>query len=202
MSASLSVTQPYLLTHILKALEPRNQTSIQSFPLHSAANALPLSFYAFPNTLFHYAFPPSQTRLESFGNFGGVSAEQRNLAYFYAVVGFFVALVKSQADLQHLYYARRASVRIQSELIASIYEKALVRKDIAGVVASDAAKKGKVIADGPDKQDEAVKSADVGKIVSLMATDANKCASTATAVTVRHSLCALCFHYIPTERDV
>lgn len=67
-------------------------------------------------------------------------------------------------------------MRIQSELTASIYEKALVRKDITGVIASDVSKKSKK--GNADKsgaeQDKAVQSADVGKIVSLIATDATK----------------------------
>ncbi|KAG8739619.1 hypothetical protein FRC10_005390 [Ceratobasidium sp. 414] len=82
---------------------------------------------------------------------------QRSDAYFLALAACIFQLVKSQAALQHLYFGRRASVRIKAELVASIYEKALRRKDVLGSVVSQ--KKG----------DE---GADAGKIVSLIAADA------------------------------
>ncbi|KAG8678115.1 hypothetical protein FRC08_018062, partial [Ceratobasidium sp. 394] len=81
---------------------------------------------------------------------------QRSDAYLLALAACICQLVKSQAALQHLYFGRRASVRIKAELVASIYEKALRRKDVLGSVAQ---KKG----------DE---GADAGKIVSLIAADA------------------------------
>lgn len=162
ISALLGIVQPYLFTFILRALEPGNETSIKSFPLYSTASSLPPSFYTMPDAIYHIAFSPTRINMATFSNLGEVSTEGRKLAYFYTVVSFIFALIKSQADLQHLYYARRASVRMQSEIIASIYEKALVRKDIAGVVASDAEKRGG-LTDG-DEQDEIVKNAGIGKV--------------------------------------
>lgn len=72
-------------------------------------------------------FPPTSNDTTMFRASEGVSAEKRKLAYFYALIGFVFTLVKSQSDLQHLYIGRRASVRCQGELVASIYEKTLVR---------------------------------------------------------------------------
>lgn len=63
-----------------------------------------------------------------------VSSPSKQTAYLYAVLALVAAVLKSQSDLQHLYYGRRASTRIRAELIASIYEKALRKKDIKGTI--------------------------------------------------------------------
>jgi len=46
-------------------------------------------------------------------------------------------LLQAQSDLQHLYCGRRASIRIRQEIMASIYDKALKRKDLSGIVSKD-----------------------------------------------------------------
>ncbi|CAE6495623.1 unnamed protein product, partial [Rhizoctonia solani] len=93
-------------------------------------------------------------------------------AYFFAIAAAFCQLIKSQSDLQHLYFARRASVRIKGELVASIYEKALKRKDMSGAVGkSDTQKKGNP-EDSASAPSEESSSADIGKVVSLIAADA------------------------------
>ena len=46
-------------------------------------------------------------------------------------------LSQAQADLQHLWFGRRACTRIRSELMAAIYDKALKRKDYSGIVNKD-----------------------------------------------------------------
>ena len=103
-----------------------------------------------------------------------------------------------QTDLQHLWFSRRASNRVTSELMASIYEKALRRKDYSGVVADkekddkekDKEKDKKLTPEEQKKkkEEEAKKkkeeakvkagdpnskkpNADVGKIVNLMSSD-------------------------------
>jgi len=63
-----------------------------------------------------------------------VSSSSKQKAYLYATFAFIAALMKSQSDLQHLFYARRASARIRSELTATIYEKVLRKKDGRGSV--------------------------------------------------------------------
>lgn len=42
--------------------------------------------------------------------------------------------MQGQADVQHLWLGRRAATRIRSELMASIYDKALKRKDFSGII--------------------------------------------------------------------
>lgn len=109
---------------------------------------------------------------------------------------------QAQADVQHLWFGRRASTRIRSELMAAIYDKALKRKDFSGVIDKDkqaeaAKKKASSIAsdsgsssptsqakkDKKEKKDakkaketadDPKAGADVGKIVNLMAGDANR----------------------------
>ena len=106
-------------------------------------------------------------------------------------------------DVQHLWFGRRAATRIRSELMASIYDKALKRKDFSGVTNKDkeeVASKGsksrflpslllfspfhalidKTKVQKKDEKDKAAKAddpkagADVGKIVNLIASDSNR----------------------------
>lgn len=60
--------------------------------------------------------------------------ETRSRAYIYAVLAFFCSLMKAQADVQHLWFGRRACTHIRSELMAAIYDKALKRKDFSGII--------------------------------------------------------------------
>ncbi len=45
-------------------------------------------------------------------------------------------------DVQHLWYSRRSSTRIRSELMAAIYDKALKRKDYSGIVNKEKMEEG------------------------------------------------------------
>jgi hypothetical protein len=63
--------------------------------------------------------------------------ESRTRAYIYAFLAFACSICKAQADVQHLWFGRRASTRIRSELMAAIYDKALKRKDFSGIVNKD-----------------------------------------------------------------
>lgn len=97
----------------------------------------------------------------------------RPRAYIYAGLALLAGLAKSQADLQHLWYGRRLSVRVKSELIARIFDKALRRRDSSGVVGGDEKDKdgkGKEKAGGAAGKD----AADRGRVVQLMAGDANR----------------------------
>ncbi|KAF6756229.1 multidrug resistance-associated ABC transporter [Ephemerocybe angulata] len=128
-------------------------------------------------------------------------------AYIYAVLMFLSTLCKAEADVQHLWYGRRASTRIRSELMAAIYDKALKRKDLSGIVqptenqpASEddskkkmskskkkmsraekkrAAKEAKKL---EKSADEPKAGADVGKIVNLMAGDAMRMQQTISGI--------------------
>jgi hypothetical protein len=79
--------------------------------------------------------------------------EDRSNAYVFAVLAFIATLLKvyhkflclsighsfpviaqGQSDVQHFWRGRRAATRIRSELMASIYDKALKRKDYSGII--------------------------------------------------------------------
>jgi hypothetical protein len=89
---------------------------------------------------------------------------------------------QAQADVQHLWFGRRASTRVRSQLMAAIYDKALKRKDFSGIVSkdnpkeTDGKKDTKARADAKAKEDDPRPGADIGKIVNLMAGDANRIA--------------------------
>lgn len=93
-------------------------------------------------------------------------------------------IAQAQADVQHLWFGRRACTRIRSELMASIYDKSLKRKDFSGIVDKDAGeKKATKISVKPDsKADDPKAGADIGKIVNLMAGDANRVSMTVSAM--------------------
>ncbi|KAJ7655558.1 hypothetical protein DFH06DRAFT_1200413 [Mycena polygramma] len=124
--------------------------------------------------------------------------KEKGKAYIYAVLMLVCSIGKAQADVQHLWINRRASTRVRSELMAAIYDKALKRRDFSGVVdqekAKEAADKKAASAAGTppvltkaerkakakaDKElaakadDPKAGAADTGKIVNLMAGDAN-----------------------------
>ncbi|KAI0357687.1 multidrug resistance-associated ABC transporter [Trametes cingulata] len=99
------------------------------------------------------------------------SPEQRASAYVYAFLSFATSICRAQLDVTRLWMSRRTSGRVRSELVASIYDKALRRKVIAGT-------RGHATS-GPDavhatdqKRPEA--AADVGKIVNLMSGDVDR----------------------------
>ncbi|CAK5270991.1 unnamed protein product [Mycena citricolor] len=83
----------------------------------------------------------------------------RAFAYLYAGAIFGVWLLNAELSVQHLWYQRRASLRVRSELMAAIYDKTLRRKDRSSVTKS---------ADG------AKSAADTGKIMNMMSTDAEQ----------------------------
>ena len=97
---------------------------------------------------------------------------------------FCTQTLKAEADVQHLWYGRRAATRLRASLMSAIYDKALKRRDFSGIVNKDKdkdkdAEKGKT----KDKKAEKAKAekaddpkagADIGKIVNLMAGDANR----------------------------
>ena len=68
----------------------------------------------------------------------------------------------------HLWFGRRAQVRIRTLLMASIYDKALKRKDFSGTVRKNSA--------DAEKINDPKSSADIGKVVNMMSGDANQIA--------------------------
>lgn len=114
-------------------------------------------------------------------------------AFLFAFLALLASVIKTQTDLQHLYYSRRASVRIKSELTLAIYDKALRRRDVSGSLQSVSSTdttdlpgksdKGKDQKQKQGKDDDDHRSAaSVGKVVNLMSTDTNTIASTVTAL--------------------
>lgn len=140
-----------------------------------AANSLDLILdfvLTYVSVIFNYASPFFLKRiLDSLDPHTHPTPESRALAYIYAVLAFLSTLCKAQADVQHLWFGRRAATRIRSELMAAIYDKALKRKDFSGLVDKDP-KTADVKASS--KGDDPKAGADIGKIVNLMAGDANR----------------------------
>ncbi|KAL4077404.1 P-loop containing nucleoside triphosphate hydrolase protein [Scleroderma citrinum] len=95
--------------------------------------------------------------------------ENRSRAYIQAFLACLCALLKGEADAQHLFFGRRASARVRVQLMDTIYDKALKRRYCSGVVTQDAT----------TTSGETVprQNANVDDVVNLMATDANEISS-------------------------
>jgi ABC-type multidrug transport system fused ATPase/permease subunit len=173
----MNFSAPYFLNLTLRAMST-DPVSTSSTNFSNASITDNLRFYAavsldsvFLPTLLRSSLPDAI----SINAAGASRPLQRSDAYFFAIAAFVCQLIKSQSDLQHLYFSRRASVRVKGELVASVYEKALKRKDITGAVqkGKDKDVKGKGKDEKPDAPQDS-SSADVGKIVSLIASDADR----------------------------
>lgn len=91
-----------------------------------------------------------------------MNSSSQNNAYVYAVLAFICTLCKAEADVQHLWYGRRAATRIRSELMAAIYDKALKRRDFSGIVSQTR----KVDADDDDASQQTQQDASKGGLGS------------------------------------
>ncbi|KAL0573710.1 hypothetical protein V5O48_008254, partial [Marasmius crinis-equi] len=123
-----------------------------------------------------------------------ITPADRSNAYIFACLMFLSSLAKAESDVQHLCFGRRAATRIWSELMAAIYDKALKRKDFSGAhdkskveegnndPTGDAFKVQQSSKNDPDKKGEPKAGADVGKIVNLMASDANAISQAVTGL--------------------
>ncbi|KZS87429.1 hypothetical protein SISNIDRAFT_553186 [Sistotremastrum niveocremeum HHB9708] len=210
VSVILSYASPYFLKQILDALTLPPSTSSPSSPSSS-------SFPAFSSPTSTSTFSASASGSAASVDVD-VDAERLIRATSAALSLFFFQLLKSQADLFHLYHGRRASSRIRSELMCAVYEKALRRRDFGGVTATSATgastntnekgstnekkpskdgkdgtketkekdkkEKGKKPKETGKKEDPNAKpdSADIGKIVQLMSSDAERCANMASGI--------------------
>ncbi|KAG8908992.1 hypothetical protein FRB99_000095 [Tulasnella sp. 403] len=123
---------------------------------------------------------------------------ERSQAYIYAILMFLSQVLKAEVDVQHLWFSRRATTRARTELMAAIYVKALRRKDFSGIVKKDAVDdkdadktKSKKAADDAKEKEDAKggpkAGADTGKIVQLMAADANRIAMMVSAAYMIYS---------------
>ncbi|KAG9084654.1 hypothetical protein FRC06_003960, partial [Ceratobasidium sp. 370] len=176
VSTLMNFSAPFFLNLTLRAMAAEVSTNSISFSTASVSENL--RFYS--AVALDSVFLPTLLRTSASSAFsatttaGSSRALQRSDAYFFAIASCVCQLIKSQSDLQHLYFSRRASVRVKGELVASVYEKALKRKDVTGAVQKDKEKDSK----GKGKEKEGApqdsSSADVGKIVSLIAADSDR----------------------------
>lgn len=161
-SAILGFGPPVFLSLVLRAmtaesvagLDANSTSESKEWRLFAPVSIITLSLRSLDNAAFRNGRPL-----------------QPNDAYFFAIAAAACQLIKSQCDLQRLYFSRRASVRIKGELVASIYEKALKRKYMSGVVEKQDSR-GKGNARPERIKPGEVSNADIGKIVSLVAADA------------------------------
>lgn len=102
-------------------------------------------------------------------------------AFSLGVLAFAARLVKAMLDLQLLYSGRRADVRLNSELISLIHEKALRRRDMTGVLRQKELE-SQAEEDESDEDKKEVDTASAGKVVNLMSTDARRCAGTGSSL--------------------
>jgi ABC-type multidrug transport system fused ATPase/permease subunit len=172
----MNFSAPFFLNLTLRSM--KDSVSTNSTDFSSATVAENLRFYSAVS--LDSVFLPTLLRDYASNSFSATSTGsqrtlQRSDAYFFAIAACVCQLIKSQSDLQHLYFSRRASVRVKGELVASVYEKALKRKDVTGAVQKDQGKdpkgKGKEDKEGAPQDSS---SADVGKIVSLIAADSDR----------------------------
>ncbi|KAF7321054.1 hypothetical protein HMN09_00192800 [Mycena chlorophos] len=151
------------------------------------------------SVMFNYAGPFFLKRILDAVDTDNETEKDKGKAYIYASLMFLCSVAKAQCDVQHLWLGRRASTRIRSELMASIYDKALKRLDFSGVIDKEKAKaaaekkaghaaeassatlskaeqkaKAKAEKSKKEKADDPKPGADTGKIVNLMAGDANR----------------------------
>jgi hypothetical protein len=114
--------------------------------------------------------------------------ESRAKAYIYAFAAFLTTLLmvyhqshtmhslplvitpQAETDCLHLWFGHCAQVRIHTILMASIYNKALKRKDFSGIICKDDKDKD------TEKANEPRSSAGVGKVINMMSGDANQIA--------------------------
>lgn len=97
--------------------------------------------------------------------------EGRSEVYVLALIAFVCALLKGQADTQHLYFDTRASARINVQLMNMICDK-ILKRSCSGVtkeLAFEAGPEASSSNSNPPKPDT-----DCGKIVNLMTVDVSK----------------------------
>ncbi|GAA5888564.1 hypothetical protein JCM6882_008999 [Rhodosporidiobolus microsporus] len=96
-------------------------------------------------------------------------------AYLFTLLAFLSMLLKTLAQQRHFHYARRIGMRLRSELTVAVFEKALRRREGAGVVEKGKKGEGEREREGK-KQDEIdeKESASVGKVVSMISEDVNR----------------------------
>ncbi|KAJ7258427.1 multidrug resistance-associated ABC transporter [Mycena haematopus] len=112
--------------------------------------------------LLYYAVPIFLKRVLDALDTSDQLAKNKGKAYVYATLMFMCSICKAQVKAQHLWFIRRACTRLRSELMAAIYDKTLKRRDFSGAI---------------DQKNGNANAADTGKIINLMAFDADRISS-------------------------
>lgn len=157
---------PFFLNLILRAMmaepTPKNTPDLFTSPISSS-----LRFYA--SVMLDSPMLPSAMRnaASSFKSPEPSRGLQRSDAYFFAVALCICQLIMAQSNLQCLYFSRRATIRIDTELTASIYEKILRHKDVSGTTS---AKSQTNQPDDPEKSS----GGELSRIISLISADVTR----------------------------
>lgn len=196
-SYSAAYASPFFIKQILDALQ-----SVPASPRFAARSMTPFSISSDPTSLTTAHQPGLQSYagplLDVFAFTGHDTIHPaKKRAFLFAFFALIISIAKTQTDLQHLYYGRRASVRIKSELTLAIYDKALRRKDVSGSLQNatstaqaadsdktDASKDAKA---KPDQADDDKGAASVGRMVNLMSTDTISITNTVTMLYMAYS---------------
>ncbi|KAJ7069893.1 hypothetical protein C8F01DRAFT_1114453 [Mycena amicta] len=160
--------------------------NLQSRPVFIKFSGLKLDFIlTLVAVIFSYAGPFFLKQILDSIDKANPTRRDKGTAYIYAFLMLICVALKAQVDLQHLWLGRRASTRVRVELIAAVYDKALRRKDYAGLIDKDkvraaaeakqpaakSQKKTKAQKAADEKADDPKSGADTGKVMNLMAGD-------------------------------
>ncbi|KAL8290163.1 hypothetical protein RQP46_003102 [Phenoliferia psychrophenolica] len=88
-------------------------------------------------------------------------------AYIYATLALLAQLLRAEVDLQALWHERRASIRCRTQLMGEVYEKALKRRDLSGVVEVAEKKPDKDAKGKKTKEEPKRGGGSTGKIVQV-----------------------------------
>lgn len=110
---------------------------------------------------------------------------QRQRAFVFALASLLLKLAQYSFNLLNFHHARQVGMRTRSIMVAELFEKALKRRSMAGVVSTKADPKAKGTDASTDeskfksseeqqkKEDASTAGADVGKLVNIMSSDTN-----------------------------
>lgn len=98
--------------------------------------------------------------------FASDAPNARAQAYFFAALTLLAQLVRATVDMQQAWFERQVIVKVRTAIMGEVYVKGLTRMDASGSVPKKGSKRGK----GGEKGGPA----SLGRIISMMNTDANK----------------------------
>ncbi|KAH8929584.1 hypothetical protein BT69DRAFT_1328618 [Atractiella rhizophila] len=101
---------------------------------------------------------------------GSASEAERREAVQFAIYSLLATILRAEMDVLNLWHARRAAIRARAMIQTAVYHKTLVKKDRSGFVAGETQNEGK----DEKKKDQKKVNADIGKILNLMSSDAER----------------------------